>query len=94
MRALADRLSERVQQEASVSQALISFLHLDGNSEDPVKNPSCVHVADQPEPTFTPMGISFDDTKLDPSDRQALSPGILGALDVFTRILDIPPVTT
>ena len=29
-KALADRLSEGIQQEASVSQALISFLHLDG----------------------------------------------------------------
>ena len=45
-RALPDRLSECVQQEASVSQALISFWHLDGNSEDRLRNPSCVHVAD------------------------------------------------
>ena len=80
-RALVDRLSECVQQDASVSQALISFLHLDGKSEDQAKNPSCVHVADHPsEPTRTPMGISFDDTKLDPSDRLALTPGINTAL--------------
>ena len=70
-----------MQQEASVTQALIPFVHLDGNSEDGVKNPSCVHVSDRPsEPTLTPMGISFDDTKLDPSDRQALTPGIKTAL--------------
>ena len=73
-RALAGRLSENVQQVASVSQASVSFLHLDGKSGDQVKkNPSCVHVADRTsEPTLTPMGISFDDTKLDPSDRLAL----------------------
>ena len=29
---------------------------------------------------LTPMGISFDDTKLDPSDRQVLTPGIKTAL--------------
>ena len=44
------------------------------------KSPSCVHVADRTsEPTLTPMGRSFDDTKLDPSDRQALT-GIKTAL--------------
>ena len=32
------------------------------------------------EPTLTPLGISFDDTKLDPRDRQALTPGIKTAL--------------
>ena len=78
---LADRLSECVQQGASVSQALISFLHLDGQSGDNMKIPSCVHVADHSSvPTLTPMGISFDDTKLDPGDRKALTPGIKTAL--------------
>ena len=62
--------SECEQQEASVSQALISFLHLDGQSGDNMKIPSCVHVTDHSSaPTLTSMGISFDDTKLDPSDR-------------------------
>ena len=36
-RALAGRLSEGVQQEASVSQALASFFHLDEKSRDQVK---------------------------------------------------------
>ena len=67
--------------EANVSEALVSFLDLDGRSGDDIKYPSCVHVADQTsEPTRTPTGISFDDTKLDPSDRQALTPGIKTAL--------------
>ena len=65
-----------MQQEANVSQALVSFLNLDGKSGYDMKIPSCVHVADRTsEPTLTPMGISFDDTKLDPSDREALTPG-------------------
>ena len=42
---LAGRLSECVQQEASVAQALISFLHLGKNSGDEMQSPSCVHVA-------------------------------------------------
>ena len=79
--ALADRLGERVQQEARVSQALVSLLHLDGKSGDEVESPSCVHVAERTSaPVLVPMGISFDDTKLDPSDRRALTPGIETAL--------------
>ena len=71
-KALAGRLSEGVQQEASVSLALVSFLHLDGKSGDQVEGPSCVHVAERTsEPILTPLGISIDDTKLDPSDRPA-----------------------
>ena len=67
MTVLAVRLSECVQQEANVSEALVSFLNLDGRSGDDIKNPSCVHVADRTsEPALTRMGISFDDTKLDP----------------------------
>ena len=74
---LAGRLSECVRREANVSEAVVSLLDLDGRSGDDIKYPSCVHVADHTsEPTLTPMGISFDDTKLDPSDRQALTPGI------------------
>ena len=70
-----------VQQEANVSEALVSFLNLDGKSGDDMKSPSCIHVASRTsEPIMTPMGISFDDTKLDPSDRQALTPGIKTAL--------------
>ena len=66
-----------VQQKANVSEALVFFLNLDGRSGDEIQDLSCVHVADRTaEPTLTPMGISFDDTKLDPSDRQALTPGI------------------
>ena len=46
-----------------------------------MKNPACVHVAEHPsEPVLTTMGISFDDTKLDPSDHKALPPGIKTAL--------------
>ena len=63
------------------SEALISFLNLDGKSGSDVKSPSCVHVASRTsEPTVTPMGISLDDTKWDPSDRQALTSGIKTAL--------------
>ena len=77
MTVLASRLSECVQQEANVSEALVSVLNLDGRSGDDIKSPSCVHIADRTsEPTPTPMGISFDDTRLGPSDRQALTPGI------------------
>ena len=58
-----------MQQEASVSLALVSFLHLDGKSVDEVKSPSCVHIADRTsEPVLTPMDISFDDGKLDLDD--------------------------
>ena len=46
-----------------------------------MKSPSGVHVASRTsEPTLTPMRMSFDDTKLDPSDRQAVTPGIKTAL--------------
>ena len=72
---LAGRLSESWQQEANVSEALVSFLNLDGKSGDDKKSPSCVHVAIRTsEPILTPMGISFDDTKL------ALTLGIKTAL--------------
>ena len=75
------RLTECVRREANVSEALVSFLNLDGTSGDDTKHPSCVHVADRTsELTLTPMGISFDDPKLDRSDRQALTPGIKTAL--------------
>ena len=58
-RGLAGRLSESVQQEASVSQALVSLLHLDGKLEVEVKSLSCVHVAERTsEPILTTMGIS------------------------------------
>ena len=79
---LAGQLSQCVQQQVNVSQALVSFfLFLDGTSVDCAESPSCVHVASRTsEPILTPMGISFDDTKLDPSDRQALTPGIKTAL--------------
>ena len=54
-----------VQQEANVSEALVSFLNLDGKSGDDMKSPSCVHVASRTsEPILTPTGTSFDDTKL------------------------------
>ena len=80
MRALARRLSESVQQESSAWQTLVSFLHLDKRSEDLVKSHSCVHVAERTsEPILTPIRFSFDDTKLDPSDRKALTPGITTA---------------
>ena len=78
---LTTRLSECVQQQAWVSQAVVSFLRLEGKLGDKVKSPACVHVAEHPsEPVLTPMGISFDDTKLDPRDRKALTPGIKTAL--------------
>ena len=70
-----------MQQEANAYEALVSFLNLDGKSGDDMKSPSCVHVASRTsEPTLTPMRMSFDDTKLDPSDRQAVTPGIKTAL--------------
>ena len=62
----------------------ISFLvalHLDGRSEDPVQTQSCVHVVERTtEPILAPMGISINDTKLDPSYREALTLGIEKAL--------------
>ena len=80
-RAFAGRLSESVQQEASVSQALVSLLHLDGRSEDPVQTHSCDHVVERTsEPILAPVGILIDDTKLDPSYREALTLGIKTAL--------------
>ena len=51
------RVSEGVQQEASMSQAALSLLHLDGKSGDEVESPL---VAERPP-----------EPKLDPSDRQA-----------------------
>ena len=70
-----------MQREANVSEALVSFLNLDGKLGDDRKSPSCVNVAARTsEPTLSPMGISLDDTKLDPSDRQALTPGFKTAL--------------
>ena len=63
-----------MQQEANV-------LELDGKSVDDVKSPSCVHVAERTsEPVLTPMKISFDDTKLDPGHREALTARIKTAL--------------
>ena len=67
----AGRLRECVTQEASVSQAVVSLLHLDGKSGDEVESPPVAKRT--PELTPTPMGISFSDTKLNPSDRQALT---------------------
>ena len=52
-------------------------MNFDGRSGDNTKSLSCVHVADRTsDRTLTPMGISFDYTKLDPSDRQVLTPRI------------------
>ena len=69
----AGRLSECVQQEVSIP----SFLHLDGKSGEETESPSCVHVAERTsEPVLTPMRITFNDTKLDPGSRQALTAGI------------------
>ena len=57
------------------------FLNLDGKWRDDMKSPSCVIVANRTsEPTLTLMGISVEDTKLDTSDRKALTPGIETAL--------------
>ena len=76
-----------VQQEANVSEALVSFLNLDGKSGDDMKSPSCVHVASRTsEPILTPTGISVDDTKLDPSDRQALTAGIKTAKHLHVNL--------
>ena len=48
---------------------------------DDRNSPSCVNVAARTsESTLTHVGISFDNTKLDPSDRQALTHGINTAL--------------
>ena len=60
----------------------VSFLFAPGRkSGDQAKKPSCVYVADRAsEPTLTEMGISFTDTKWDPSDRLALTLGIKTAL--------------
>ena len=60
---LAGRLSECVQQEASVSQALASCLHLNGKSEDEVKSHSCVNVAER---TSTQVSRS----RVDPGTRK------------------------
>ena len=78
---LAGRLSECVLREANVSEALVSFLNLDGKWGDDVRSPSCVIVANRTaQPSLTPMGISNEDTKVDTSDCQALTPGVTTAL--------------
>ena len=60
-----------MQQEASVSQSVVSLLNVDGKSGNEVESPL---VAKCPlELTLTPMEMSFNDTKLNPSDRQALT---------------------
>ena len=65
------RLRECVQQEARVSQAVVSLWHLEGKSGGEVQS---LPVAKCPPGlTSTPMGISFNDTKLNLSDRQALT---------------------
>ena len=78
----AGRLNECVRHEASVPIPDDRFLlNLDGKSGDEVISPSCVHVAERSsEPALTPMEISFDDTTLDPGDRQALTAGIKSPL--------------
>ena len=50
----AGRLSEFVQQEAGVSQAVVSLLHFDGKSGDEVESPLVAERTS--EPTLTPMG--------------------------------------
>ena len=76
-----DRLGwsiECARREANVCEA-------DGRSGDDIKYPSRVHIADRTsEPTLTPMGISFDHTRLDPSDHQALTPGIKSSRESWT----------
>ena len=63
-------------------QALVSFLHLDAKSGEETKSSSCVHVAERTSETvLTPMGISFNDSKLDPGNRQALTAGIKTAFE-------------
>ena len=66
----AGRLRECGQQEAGVFQAVVSLLHLDGESWDEVQSPL---VAKCPrELTLASMGKSFNDTELNPCNRQAL----------------------
>ena len=59
---VAGRLSECAQQEANGARFLLEPGRKIGRGHK--KSPSCVHVADRTsEPTLTPMGVSFDDTK-------------------------------
>ena len=70
-----------MQPEASVSQASVSFLHLDGKSRDQVnKSFLCSRCGSYVRTHSDPNGNSSADTTLDPSDRLALTPGIKTAL--------------
>ena len=65
----AGRLRERGQQEASVFRAVVSLLHLDGKSG--TKRQALL--LRNGHPILAPMENSFNDTKLHPGDRQALT---------------------
>ena len=67
----AGRLRECVQQEARVFQAVVSLWHLEEKSGGEVE--SLLVAKCPPGLPSTPMGISFNDTKLNLSDRQALT---------------------
>ena len=86
------RLKECVQQEASVSQSVVPLLNLDGKSGDEVE--SLLVVKCPLELTLTPMEISFNNAKLNSSDRQSSdTKGQLNVCDV-QHVKRVTPAAT